>query len=157
MAPTVFCPPESKRRRGLHPREVIKLLVEILDPKPGESVYDPAFGSGGMLIISYNHVKGKYGKEKAKELFLYGQEVNPEIYTLCKMNLYIHDIRDVNLALGDMLLYPKFQEGNIPKKFHVVVANPPWNQDGYHEEVLKKGEFWKQRYAYGFPPRQSAD
>ena len=152
-----FAPQKAKEGEVYTPREVIKLLVEVLDPKPGESVYDPAFGSGGMLIISYNRVKEKYGREKAKELFLHGQEANPEIYALCKMNLYIHDIRDVNLALGDTLLYPKFREGNVPKKFHVVLANPPWNQDGYHEEVLKKGEFWKQRYIYGFPPRQSAD
>jgi len=120
-----FAPQKAKEGEVYTPREVIKLLVEILDPKPGESVYDPAFGSGGMLIISYNHVKEKYGKEKAKELFLYGQEANPEIYALCKMNLYIHDIRDVDLAQGDTLLYPKFKEGNVLKKFNVVIANPP--------------------------------
>jgi type I restriction enzyme M protein len=152
-----FAPQKAKEGEVYTPREVIKLLVEILDPKPGESVYDPAFGSGGMLILSYNHVKEKYGEEKAKQLFVYGQEANREIYGLCKMNLYIHDIRDVNLALGDTLLYPKFTEGNAPKRFNVVIANPPWNQDGYQEEVLKKGEFWKQRYPYGFPPGQSAD
>ncbi|MEM2205133.1 MAG: N-6 DNA methylase, partial [Candidatus Hadarchaeales archaeon] len=48
-------------------------------------------------------------------------------------------------------------EVNGPKRFNVVMANPPWNQDGYHEEVLKGGEFWRQRYPYGFVPRQSAD
>lgn len=152
-----FAPQKAKEGEVYTPREVIKLLVEILDPKPGEAVYDPAFGSGGMLIISYNHVKEKYGKEKAKQLFLYGQEANREIYGLCKMNLYIHDIRDVNLALGDTLLYPKFTEGNAPKRFNVVIANPPWNLDGFGEEVLKKGEFWRQRYVYGFTPNQSAD
>lgn len=152
-----FAPQKAKEGEVYTPREAIKLIVEILDPKPRESVYDPAFGSGGMLIISYNHVKEKYGKEKAKQLFLYGQEANREIYGLCKMNLYIHDIRDVNLALGDTLLYPKFREGNFLKKFNVVIANPPWNQKGFGEDVLKKGEFWKQRYVYGFTPNQSAD
>jgi type I restriction enzyme M protein len=152
-----FAPQKAKEGEVYTPREVIKLLVEILDPKPGEAVYDPAFGSGGMLIISYNHVKEKYGKEKVKQLSLYGQEANREIYGLCKMNLYIHDIRDVNLALGDTLLYPKFTEGNAPKRFNVVIANPPWNLDGFGEEVLKKGEFWRQRYVYGFTPNQSAD
>ncbi len=152
-----FAPQKAKEGEVYTPREVIKLLVEILDPTPRESVYDPAFGSGGMLILSYNHVKEKYGKEKAKQLFIYGQEANREIYGLCKMNLYIHGIRDVNLALGDTLLYPKFREGNFLKKFNVVIANPPWNQKGFGEDVLKKGEFWKQRYAYGFTPNQSAD
>jgi len=152
-----FAPQKAKEGEVYTPREVIKLLVEILDPKPKESVYDPACGSGGMLIISYNHVNEKYGKEKAKQLSLFGQEANQTTHALCKMNLYIHDIRDVDLALGDTLLYPKFIERNAPKSFSVVIANPPWNQDGYDEEVLKKGEFWKRRYEYGFPPRQSAD
>jgi type I restriction enzyme M protein len=152
-----FAPQKAKEGEVYTPREVIKLLVEILDPKPGESVYDPAFGSGGMLIISHYHVREKHGKEKAKELSLYGQEANPKIYALCKMNLYIHDIRDVELRQGDTLLYPKFLEGNSLKTFDVVLANPPWNQDGYGEETLKKGEFWRERYRYGFPPNQSAD
>ncbi len=73
------------------------------------------------------------------------------------MNLYIHDIKNANLAYGDTLLYPKFKEGEKLKQFDVVIANPPWNQDGYDEEVIKKGEFWKQRFRYGFVPKQSAD
>jgi type I restriction enzyme M protein len=73
------------------------------------------------------------------------------------MNLYIHDIRNAHLSLGDTLLYPKFKEGDGIKKFDVVIANPPWNQDGYDEEILKKGEFWRERFRYGFTPRQSAD
>jgi type I restriction enzyme M protein len=73
------------------------------------------------------------------------------------MNMYIHDIRDAHLEFGDTFLYPKFKEGEGLRRFDVVVANPPWNQDGYGEEVLKKGEFWKQRFGLGFVPRQSAD
>ncbi|MEM2875216.1 MAG: class I SAM-dependent DNA methyltransferase [Candidatus Hadarchaeales archaeon] len=152
-----FAPQKAKEGEVYTPREVIRLLVEILDPKPGESVYDPACGSGGMLIISYDHVRKKHGEGEAGKLFLYGQEANQTTHTLCKMNLYIHGVRDANVALGDTLLYPKFREGNAPKKFNVVIANPPWNQDGFGEEVLKKGEFWKVRYPYGFPPNQSAD
>ncbi|MEM4973385.1 MAG: N-6 DNA methylase, partial [Candidatus Hadarchaeales archaeon] len=152
-----FAPEKAKEGEVYTPREVIRLLVKILDPKPGESVYDPACGSGGMLILSYKHVEGEKGKEEAKKLFLYGQEANREIFALCKMNMYIHDIRDVSIEYGDTLLKPKFIEVNGPKRFNVVMANPPWNQDGYHEEVLKGGEFWRQRYPYGFVPRQSAD
>ena len=73
------------------------------------------------------------------------------------MNMYIHAIRDAHLEFGDTFLYPKFKEGEGIRQFDVVLANPPWNQDGYDEEVLKKGEFWKQRFGYGFVPRQSAD
>jgi type I restriction enzyme M protein len=110
-----------------------------------------------MLISAFKHVEEKYGKEEAGKLFLFGQEANQTILALAKMNMYIHDIRDAHLEFGDTFLYPKFKEGEGLRRFDVVVANPPWNQDGYGEEVLKKGEFWKQRFGFGFVPRQSAD
>lgn len=152
-----FAPAKAKEGEIYTPREVIKLLIEILDPKPMESVYDPACGSAGMLISAYKHVEEKCGKEEASKLFLFGQEANQNILALAKMNMYIHDIRDAHLGFGDTFLYPKFKEGEGLMRFDVVVANPPWNQDGYDEEVLKKGEFWKQRFGFGFVPRQSAD
>jgi type I restriction enzyme M protein len=152
-----FAPQKAKEGEVYTPREVIKLMVEILDPKPKEEVYDPACGSGGMLISAFKHIEEKYGKKEAQKLFLYGQEVNPTTYALCKMNLYIHDIIDHKLAKGDTLLFPKFKEGEKLKQFDVVIANPPWNQDGYDEDTLKKGDFWKTRYKYGFTPKQSAD
>jgi len=152
-----FAPTKAKEGEIYTPREVIKLLIEILDPKPMESVYDPACGSGGMLISAFKHVEEKCGFEEAQKLFLFGQEVNQRTIALAKMNMYIHDIRDAHLEFGDTFLYPKFKEGESIKEFDVVLANPPWNQDGYDEEVLKKGEFWKQRFGYGFVPRQSAD
>ncbi len=58
---------------------------------------------------------------------------------------------------GTLSFYPKLKEGEGIKQFDFVMANPPWNQDGYDEEVLKKGEFWKQRFSYGFVPKTSAD
>jgi type I restriction enzyme M protein len=152
-----FAPTKAKEGEIYTPREVIKLLIEILDPKPMESAYDPACGSAGMLISAYKHVEEKFGKEEASKLFLFGQEANQNILALAKMNMYIHDIRDAHLEFGDTFLYPKFKEGDSLRRFDVVVANPPWNQDGYGEEVLKKGEFWKQRFGLGFVPRQSAD
>jgi len=152
-----FAPQKAKEGEVYTPREVIRLLVEVLKPKPGESVYDPACGSGGMLIVSYEYIKKKYEENNARKLFLYGQEANPKTLAFGRMNLYIHDIRNVQLAQGDTLLYPKFKEGEGVKKFDVVIANPPWNQDGYSEDVIKKGEFWKQRFKYGFVSKQSAD
>jgi type I restriction enzyme M protein len=152
-----FAPTKAKEGEIYTPREAIKLLIEILDPKPMESVYDPACGSGGMLIEAFKHVEEKCGFEEAQKLFLFGQEVNQRTIALAKMNMYIHDIRDAHLEFGDTFLYPKFKEGEGIKQFDVVLANPPWNQDGYDEEVLKKGEFWKQRFGFGFVPRQSAD
>ncbi len=153
-----FAPQKAKEGEVYTAREVIKLIVEMLDPKPGESVYDPACGSGGMLISSYKHIEETLDKDSANKLFLFGQEANHKTIALAKMNLYIHDIRNAKLDLGDTLLYPKFKEesGEV-KDFNVVIANPPWNQDGYDEEVLRKGEFWSERFKYGFSPRQSAD
>ncbi|MEG9194159.1 MAG: class I SAM-dependent DNA methyltransferase [Candidatus Methanoglobus sp.] len=148
-----FAPEKAKEGEIYTPREVIGLLVEMLDPKPGERIYDPCCGSGGMLIVSYKHVEAIYGKEKARELFLYGQEANPKIRAYCKMNLYIHGIRDADIQLGDTLLYPKHSLGFAD----VVLANPPWNQDGYDEEVLKKGDLSSQRFRFGFTSKQSAD
>jgi len=152
-----FAPTKAKEGEIYTPREVIKLLIEILEPKPTESVYDPASGSAGMLISAYKHVEKRKDRKEADRLFLFGQEANLSILALAKMNLHIHDIRNCHLFLGDTLLSPKIKEGEGFKRFDVVVANPPWNQDGYGEEVLKKGEFWKQRFGYGFVSRQSAD
>jgi type I restriction enzyme M protein len=152
-----FAPQKAKEGEVYTPREVIKLIVEILDPKPGESIYDPAMGSGGMLISSYQHVENELGRSEADKLFLFGQEANHKTLALSKMNLYIHDIRNAQLILGDTLLYPKFKEGEHIRQFDVVIANPPWNQDGYDEETLKRGEFWRERFRFGFPSKQSAD
>ncbi len=152
-----FAPQKAKEGEVYTPREVIRLIVEILNPQEGESVYDPACGSAGMLIMSYKYVEDRYGKNAADKLFLYGQEANSKTLALGKMNLYIHDIRNGILRLGDTLLYPKFKKLDGVQKFNVVIANPPWNQDGYAEDTLKKSEFWRDRFRYGFPTKQSAD
>jgi len=152
-----FAPTKAKEGEVYTPREVIRLMIEILDPKPEKSIYDPALGSAGMLIIGYKYVEEKYGKEKANALFLYGQEANPKTLALAKMNTLLHDIRNFYFNLGDTLLYPKFKEGDSIKKFDYVVANPPWNQKGYGEETLKKAEYWQERFKYGLPQKTDRD
>lgn len=151
-----FAPDKAKEGEIYTPREVIKLMVEILDPKPKESVYDPCCGSGGMLITSHLHVAEKSGKEETSKLFLNGQERNPEIYAVCEMNLILHDIKNANIANGDTLDYPRFSDDGKLKRFDVVIANVPWNQDGYGEERLKKADF-RERFPFGYPPQNSAD
>lgn len=148
-----FAPKQAKEGEVYTPREVIQLLIEILDPKPKETVYDPACGSGGMLIEAYKHVRDKYGREES--LMLYGQEYNPDIYGLCRLNLIAHGLNDVFVEYGDSLLYPRYVEEGKLKQFHIVVANPPWNQKGYKEDVLKKSDF-KERFS-DYPKKSSAD
>jgi len=152
-----FAPTKAKEGEVYTPREVIRLMVEILDPQPYKSIYDPALGSGGMLIIAYKYVEEKYGKEKADTLFLYGQEVNSKTLALAKMNMLLHDIKNFLFFPGDTLLFPKFKEKDKIKNFDYVIANPPWNQDGYDENTLKRGEYWNERFEYGFATKQSAD
>jgi len=153
-----FAPTKAKEGEVFTPREVIRLMVEILDPKPQKSVYDPAVGSAGMLIIAYQYVREKYSKEKADTLFLYGQEQNGKTLALAKMNAILHGIKNITLLEGDTLLYPKFKTQDGIKKFDYVIANPPWNQKNlYDEDTLKKGEYWRERFPFGFPTRQSAD
>jgi len=149
----MFAPEKAKEGEVYTPREVIRLLVEILDPKPGYKVLDPAAGSGGMLIISYKYVEEKYGREEADKLFLFGQEANAKTAALAKMNMYIHGILNHKIEVGDSLLYPKFGL----EEWDIVLANPPWNQDGYNEEVLKKNEKYRLIYKYGYTPSQTAD
>jgi len=152
-----FAPTKAKEGEVYTPREVIRLMIEILDPKPGKDIYDPALGSAGMLIFAYKYLEEKYRREKAVTLTLYGQEVNSKTLALAKMNTLLHDIRNFNFALGDSLLFPKFKENNSIKEFEYVIANPPWNQDAYDENTLKKGEYWRERFKYGFSTKQSAD
>jgi type I restriction enzyme M protein len=151
-----FAPDKAKEGEIYTPRPVIKLMVEILDPKPSESVYDPCCGSGGMLIISYLHVAEKYGVEETRRLFLFGQEKSPDIYAVGQMNLLLHDIKNANMVSGDTLDYPRFQEEGKLKQFDNVIANPPWNQDGYGEERLKKADF-NSRFSFGYAPADKAD
>ncbi|MCK9212140.1 MAG: SAM-dependent methyltransferase [Ignavibacteriaceae bacterium] len=154
----LFAPQKAKEGEVYTPREIIDLLVHLLTPQPNESIYDPSLGSAGMLIGGFNFVKEKFGEEAAKTLFLYGQEANYRTRSIAKMNLYLHGIKNGTPEYGDTLLYPKFRINGALQKFDVVMANPPWNQDGYGEDSIKKGDFWKERFnEYGFAPDQSAD
>ncbi len=152
-----FAPTKAKEGEVYTAREVIRLLVTLLDPKPKNKVYDPAAGSGGMLISTYDYIKDNQGKKEADKLFLYGQEVNHKTLALERMNLYIHDIKNASIVQGDTILHPRFKTSSGVEKFDIVIANPPWNHKGYDEDTLKKGEFWKDRFSFGFTTKQSAD
>lgn len=108
------------------PREVVELIVEILDPHDYESVYDPTCGSGGMLIASAGFLKAR-GK-KGYSLQLYGQEAVPDTAGVARMNLYMHNLTQFQVEVGDTLKEPRFKkpDGSLAQ-FDVILANPPYS------------------------------
>ena len=150
-----FAPRKAKEGEVYTPREVIKLMVRLLDIENGSTVLDPAAGSAAMLIESYKYVRSKLLMEDEgsmePDIMLYAQERNEITAILAKLNLLLNNIRDYELYVGDSLLNPRFSEADY------VLANPPWNQDGYGEEVLSKDPKLRRIYRYGYPPNNTAD
>jgi len=146
-----FAPTRAKEGEVYTPREVIKLVVRLLDISDGSTVLDPACGSGGMLIESYEYVKDKVVEPN---LELFGQERNEIMAAIAKMNMRLRGIMSYNIFNGDSLLNPKFDRADY------VIANPPWNQDGYDEGNLSKDNI-KQIYNSivdaGYTPKTTAD
>jgi len=145
---------EAPQRAGefYTPREVVRVLVNILDPDEGIEIYDPCSGSGGMLIVSHYHLASK-GKDP-KKLFLHGQEINVDTWAMSMMNVLLHDM-EAEIRHGDTFADPKFLDktGSL-RKFNIVVANPMWNQDGY-KQLMENDRFG--RFVYGIAPNNSAD
>jgi len=134
-------------------RTVVKLMTLIVDPQPGESVYDPTCGSGGLLLNCALHIKEE-GKEY-RTLKLYGQEINLITSAIARMNMFMHGIEEFNIVRGDTLANPAFLENDELKKFNVILANPPysikaWNQKGFANDPYG-------RNIWGTPPQGCAD
>lgn len=133
------------------PRSVVKLLVKILDPKPGETVYDPSCGTGGMLIESIRHMKNQqmaYGK-------IFGQELNMTTSAIARMNLYLHGAHDFSIEQGDTLRHPKFYRGGKIKTFDNVIANPPFGLSGWGADAFETDQYG--RNIWGCPSDSNAD
>ncbi len=137
------------------PSEVAMLMSYILDPEPGDEVYDPCCGSGGLLIKSYLRFRDKYGGDFSLEpLKFYGQEILPSTFAIAKMNTFIHDM-EADIALGDTMTRPAFttSEGSL-RKFDLVAANPMWNQN-FSQSTYENDPY--SRFVFGYPPSSSAD
>lgn len=137
------------------PREVAILMAQILDPKPGEEVYDPCCGSGGLLIKCAMNFREKYHNDpEVAPLQFYGQENQHATFAMAKMNTFIHDM-EAQIALQDTMKFPQFlkKDGSL-RQFDIVTANPMWNQD-FEQKIYETDTF--NRFAYGYPPSSSAD
>jgi type I restriction enzyme M protein len=134
-------------------RTVVTLMTKIMDPHPGESVYDPTCGSGGLLLNCALHLKSE-GKEY-RSLKLYGQEINLLTSAIARMNMFMHGIEEFSIVRGDTLANPAFLENDELKKFNVILANPPysiktWDQKGFANDPYG-------RNLWGVPPQGCAD
>jgi len=134
-------------------RTVVHLMTEMLEPAPGESIYDPTCGSAGMLLSAVSHLR-RQGREW-RNLGLYGQERNLLTSSIGKMNLFLHGIEDFEVVRGDTLAHPAFVEGDHLRHFDVVLANPPYSVKQW-DRAAWANDPWG-RNVYGTPPQGRAD
>ena len=136
------------------PTEVAKLVSYLIEPKEGEYVYDPACGTGGLLIQFNTRFKSLNNNNSANKPKYYGQEINPGTYAMAKMNAIIHDM-EVNMSLGDTMRNPAYRINNGElMKFDKVIANPMWNQK-FDQSRYENDPF--NRFVFGYPPSKTAD
>ena len=127
------------------PTHVKTLMVRLVKPHEGMRIYDPTVGSGGFLIEAKQYVEEK--GQNPKNLALYGQENNGVTWSICKMNMILHDIPDAHIENEDTLTTPRFVENGYIRQFDRVLANPPFSQN-----YTKTNMQFPERFKYGFTP-----
>ena len=128
------------------PRQIITLMVRLLSPKHGETIYDPACGTGSLLIAATT---------AAKNTAAFGQDINVDAYSLARINFIINGSCDSQVALGDTLRHPHFVCGLQLKQFDVVVCEPPFSLHNWGASDLKQDTY--NRFDYGLPPARNGD
>jgi type I restriction enzyme M protein len=139
---------ESAGKKGgdfYTPRDVIRLMVRMLSPKPGMSIYDPTCGSGGMLIISREYIEQSGGDPT--NLRLCGQVNDASAWSICKLNMLLHGIPGADVQLQDTLLHPMHREAGELERFDRVIANPPFSQN-----YTKSNMEFPERFRWGWCP-----
>ena len=109
------------------PAEVVRLLVQLTKPQAGNTVYDPTAGSGGFLIQAHQYIE-EQGQDP-NDLALYGQDSNGTVWSICNMNMILHNISRFTIENGDTLENPLILGNGQPRKFDRVLANPPFSQN----------------------------
>jgi len=136
------------------PKEVVTLLVEILDPHERMRICDPACGSGGMLVQSVYHLRAS--DQDPRNISLFGQEKNISTWAICKMNMLLHGLASARLEKGDTLRNPKLvsEEGEL-MEFDIVIANPPFSLKNWGYEEAQHDAY--RRFRFGVPPKGYGD
>ena len=137
------------------PRSVVELMIRILAPKAGETIYDPACGTGGMLLEALHYVKKHGGDEKLMLGKLYGQEKNLTTSSIARMNLFLHGAEDFHIERGDTLRLPAFYSGDSLAAFDIVIANPPFSLEKWGDDIWIADPYG--RNFAGLPPAKSGD
>ncbi len=138
------------------PKEVGWLMAKLLNPEPYSTIYDPACGSGGLLIKGRLLFEQTHPDQKSQAPQIFGQELTPTTYAMAKMNAFLHDFIGADIQIGDTFRNPRFLENSAKlQRFDYVMANPMWNQKEYDDEFYENDN-WN-RFTYGIPPSSSAD
>ena len=139
------------------PRSVVRMMVEILDPEEGESIYDPTCGTGGMLLGAIEHVTRKGGDPRTFYGKIYGQEKNLTTSAIARMNLVLHGIEDFQITREDTLRNPAFADSSTGGlgTFDCVIANPPFSLKEWGRN-LWEADPWA-RAKFGIPPENYGD
>ncbi len=138
------------------PKEVGWLMARLINPEPYTTIYDPACGSGGLLIKGRLLFEQTHPDEKSQAPQIYGQELTPTTYAMAKMNAFLHDFIGADIQIGDTFRNPRFLANNATlQRFDYVLANPMWNQKEYND-AFYANDSW-QRFTYGIAPSSSAD
>jgi type I restriction enzyme M protein len=134
------------------PQHLLPLLVKLLQPKSGKSLYDPVVGTAGILIAAHQYI-GEYSTEAKKELELVGQDISTESVALAKMNLYFHRIFDAKILQGDTLRQPRHLDGEKLRRFDYILANPPFGTKARPEIADELMHDRYNRFSFGTPAR----
>ena len=138
------------------PKEVGWLMARLINPEPYTTIYDPACGSGGLLIKPRLLFERTHPDKESQAPKIYGQELTATTYAMAKMNAFLHDFIGADLRIGDTFRNPGFvADDSTLKHFDYVLANPMWNQKEYNESFYDNDRWG--RFGYGVPPSSSAD
>lgn len=135
------------------PKEIKEVMVHLLKPQEGMSIYDPCAGSGGFLISAIEYVKAN--NQNHRNLQLYGQEINLTTWAIAKLNMLLHDVSGSIIWKGDTIREPKNTEGSVLKTFDMVLSNPPFSLKNWGREVAEKNDY--NRFSYGVSPASYGD